>query len=185
MNRFSHASIVALAITFITIAFSMIMYIVAPLNDWSNYISYLFYGGILFWGLTQWRSKQGGYISYGQAMAHASFIMLIYTILISIWTYVFMTFIAPDLIDQILLKMELDMEKKGVSEEQMAMIMESSKTFMTPGMMILFAFLVNLFFLTIINLILCAFVYKNKPVQINNGFQPQMPPQDFKNTPEN
>src|ERR1700749_1598059 len=133
MNIQKHAITYALATGIVVIAFSLSIYLAGFRNSALNYISYVFYIGLLIVAIKNWRDKErGGILSYGKTMGYSTLFALYYCILIAIWTYVFMTYIAPGLMESEMMKQQAAMEAKGMSQEQVEMAMKWAKNCSSP-----------------------------------------------------
>jgi hypothetical protein len=85
-------------------------------------------------------------------------------LLSSAYSFVYMKFIDPSVMDQIFKKAEADMEKKGLSPEQIDQAMEMSKVFMSPGAMFVWGVVGSILLGFVFSLIIAAFVKKDKPI---------------------
>ena len=75
----------------------------------------------------------GGFLSIGQGIGLGTLAGLVAGIVTGIWTYIFMAFIAPDMTDTIVRVSMEEMQKKGLTEEQIEMQMEMAAFFFTPA----------------------------------------------------
>jgi hypothetical protein len=164
MNIHKHALMYSMAAVFTVIAFSLGIYLAGITNTALNYVSYAFYIGILVFAIKAWRDKEkNGFLTYGQAMGYSSLIALYYSIVMAIWTYVFMMYIAPGLMESEMIKQEAIMEAKGMPPEQVEMAMKYARMFATPPVLACFAFFGGMIFLTVINLVVAAIMKKDPP----------------------
>ncbi|TND07976.1 MAG: hypothetical protein FD123_2784 [Bacteroidetes bacterium] len=128
-----------------------------------NYLSYAFLIGALVFGQLHWRkSAQGGYMTYGHAFVYGLLFSVWYSLIIALWTYIFMTFIATDFADQIMEMSRQQMEADNLPEDQIDMALSITSKFMTPGIMVFFAILGGLLLGTIFSLITSAFTKKDR-----------------------
>lgn len=165
MNIHKHALTYSMAAVFAVIAFSLGIYLAGITNTALNYISYVIYIGILVFAVKTWRDKEkNGSLTYGQAMGYETLIALYYSIAMAIWTYVFMMYIAPGLLESEMIKQEALMEAKGMPPEQVEMAMKYARMFSKPPILATVAFFGGMFFLTIINLVVAAIMKKDPPM---------------------
>lgn len=75
--------------------------------------------GALFLGVKHLKEKlQDGYISFGKAFKLGLLISLIMALFISIWMYVFLEFIDPNFLQNMIDVMEFQFEEQGLSDEE-------------------------------------------------------------------
>ncbi|CAN5355744.1 hypothetical protein BH09BAC5_BH09BAC5_12720 [soil metagenome] len=174
MNISKHALTYSMAAVFTVIAFSLGIYLAGVMNSAWNYLSYLFFIGILVYAVKTWRDKElTGIMTYGQAMKYATLFALFYSIAMAIWTYIFMSYIAPGLMESEMMKQETLMEAKGLPAEQVEMAMKYARMFSKPPVLAVMSLVGGMFFLTIINLIVAAIMKKDAPVNNDNQILPK------------
>jgi len=105
----------------------------------------------------------GGYISFGRAFTVGILTTLVLAIINAIWTYIFMSFIAPDMVDMIMDAQMQAMSEQGMDEDAIEQAIEMSKGFMSPGMISVMSIFGSLFMGAIISLITSAIMKKNSP----------------------
>ncbi|HEU4718785.1 MAG TPA: DUF4199 domain-containing protein [Bacteroidia bacterium] len=170
-----HSLIYGVVISFAVIALALGIYLSGVTNSATNYLSYLIYMGIIIYAAKNYRETQmGGYMSYGQSLGYLTMVALFFSLVMTIWTPVFMKVIAPDFMAQQMELARQRMEAKGLTQDQIEMGMKFSRKFMSVPFMMIFALFGNMLWLTIINLIVSAFMKKDKPVDFNSD--PNLPP---------
>lgn len=152
----SRAITAGLYIAVASIALGLVVY-VAGLNEtlmtnkplsWLNNLLSL---GIMFYfihtALRLYRDQDnGGYLTTGNGMALGSLAGLVGGVIAAVWTVIFMTFIAPDLLDMTKRVTMEQMQESGQSEEQVEQFMEMSAMFFSPAFIGVMVVLVSLFF---------------------------------------
>ncbi len=146
----------------VLIIYSVLLYILdLSTNKSLGYITYLFLIVGLWWFTKSYRDNNlGGNISYGQALGYATIIIVVAALISSIYSYVFLKYIDPSLIDKMAALGEEEMLKQGMSDEQIEMTQSMSKKFMKPGLMNIMGFLGTVLIGFIIALITSAIVKK-------------------------
>lgn len=152
----------------VLIIYSLIMFFLnLSLEKWVNWLSYIFIIAVLVVGTINYRDKElGGVMSYGQALGFGVLVILFATLINAIYSFIFMKYIDPEIIERMLTMQEEEMIKRGIPDAQIEQGMGMVKKFMTPLMINLFAIPVSVFFGFIISLITSIFLQK-KPAQIN------------------
>lgn len=184
MNKLStHSLVYGLGAALIVIVYSLLIYLGGLTeHSWLNNVSYLFYIAIAVVGIKNWRDKvKGGTLTYGQALGYLTTTALFYSLAMAVWTFVFFSYIAPDLMEQQLMKQEAQMEAKGMAPEMIEMSMKYARMFTQPAVMVVFVLLIGMLILTVINLIIAAIMKKDPPpfggnfVDPNGFPNPNMP----------
>ncbi len=169
----------ALASVMAGVGVGLIVYML-ELNQLFNYLSYLFYILFLVLALRSWGDKRGMLgMSYGNALGHAMLIAVVYSLIIAVWTVVFVKVIAPGFMEA---QQELQYDKmreQGMAESQIEMAKDMGKSFSTAPVLFLLGLLGSMFVLTIINLVTAAFfIRKNispidpSHIPTNNPYSP-------------
>lgn len=145
------------------IIFDLILYVLGMKTaDGSNPIQYL--GFILFivllvMGIKAYRDTNGT-MSYGQGLGTGVLTSLVTGVILAVYTYLFVTLIAPDFLDGALDAIRDQWEAQGMDDEQMEAAEGMVGMFMSPGMMAISSILSYGFIGLIISLIASA-VLKN------------------------
>lgn len=145
------------------IVYSLILYILGETgNQTLGYISFAFYILFMFLGIKNYRDKMnGGFITYGNSFLLGFFIVLIGGILASLFSFVLFKFIDPGLVDTMIETAREKMESRGdMSEEQIDMALEMSKTMMSPLWMMIWGLAGSAFIGAILSLIVSIFMKK-------------------------
>jgi hypothetical protein len=133
------------------------------LNRTLNYISWVFLLGGMVWGTLEYRKTTGGgFLTYGGAFKSVFMIGLFAAILSAIYTFVFVQFIHPGLINEI-----LDMSRQSLmekypdwSDEQIEQAMVWTTKFMNPVGMAIWSMVGQIFGSLIAGLLLAIFLKK-------------------------
>jgi hypothetical protein len=121
-----------------TILISLITYAMGSHLDphWSiSLVSGIFYVGLIVFGIKKFKEANGGFMSWGEGVKVGVGIAIIAGLIVVIYNYIFMNFIEPDLMSQM---MEIQNQKfldQGMTEEQIEAANEMGKSFQTPGIM--------------------------------------------------
>ncbi|MFN8711838.1 MAG: DUF4199 domain-containing protein [Bacteroidota bacterium] len=160
-GKLPHLLQYALAAVVSAIILGLAIYML-ELQDWFSYFTYAFYITFLVLALRSWGERRGVLgMSYGQAFGYATQMALIYSVIIAIWSVVFVKVIAPGYVEA---QQEIQYDKmrdQGMAESQIEMAAEWGQKFSTTPMILLFALFGNMFMLTLVNLVVCAFMKKN------------------------
>ena len=163
---FNNSLIYGLLTAAISIVFSVITYLLdLQMNNPVMYFSFVILLAGIIYGTMQYKNVSlGGYISFGKAFLSGFLIVLIASVISSIYSYIFLTFIdhayLERIIQQSMDKAEADMVKKGLSGDQIEPALAIARKFMSPIAMSAMAILSSAFFGAILSLITAAFVKK-------------------------
>ena len=131
------------------------------LNPIQPYILYAIMIAVLFFMLKSFRdNKRGGFVSYGQSFGAGMVIMVIYAVVMAIFTYILYNYIDPTLIDQQMALAESKLVEMGLPQSSIDMGMEMQKTLMTPIFLSLMTILSNIIYGVIFSLVVSIFIKK-------------------------
>jgi hypothetical protein len=135
-----------------------------------TYLSYLILAFGLFWAIFSYRNKQeGGFITYGEVFKYGFFVGLVISIIVGIYTFIYVKYINPGIIDDIMVKAEEDMltRNPNMSDEQIEKGLSYVEMFTSPVIMAVFGFFGNLVASTVISLIIAIFAKRKKKEEIS------------------
>lgn len=146
------------------IVYVMGSYLVKPW--WSTVLITLAGFGITYYAILQYRSLLNGFLTLGQAMKLGVAIALIAGIVAALSNYVFVTYIEPGLIDEMIELGRQQLEESGnsLSDEQIEMSLEMSKKFMQPWMMAAMGVISSVFMGVIYSLVAGLILQKKNPI---------------------
>lgn len=162
-TRFSHAAVFGIATAMAVIIFALVVYLIGIKSTAINYLSYPIAITVACIGVKKWREQSGGYLTFGQAYVHLLFQTILYSILITVWSVIFMFYIAPGLMEDQMLIQQAKMEEQGLSASQIETAMGYARKFSTPGMIAVFGLLGNMVMMGVIHLIVAAIMKKDPP----------------------
>lgn len=115
------------------------------------------------------KNYYNGFASYAKLFTGTLLMTCVSAIIVSCFTFIFYTLIAPEQIEQMLQLAKNNLYENNIPDDQIEIAFEYSKMFMTPIALSLFALLGNVLQATIINLITSAINQKK-----GNGFNEAM-----------
>ena len=146
---------------FALIVYSLLLFLLdVDQESWLTWISYVIMAAGLYWAMTSIRDKElGGFISYGKAFGAGFWTTLFATIIMGIFTYIYVIYIDAGLIDEILLKAEETLleSSPNMSDEQFDTTMMWTEKMTSPVMITVWATLANMFFGVVLSLIIAIF----------------------------
>lgn len=112
----------------------------------------------IYLGIRSYRDKYlNGFITYGQSLGAGVIIILYYSIITSVFTYILYKFIDPNLVEKMLAMTEEQLADRGLAEGMIEQSMQIQKKIMTPLVLSLGNLLNGLFMGTIFSLIISLF----------------------------
>lgn len=144
------------------VVFSLLMFLLdVDRESWINYISYVIMAAGLYMAIVNYRDKlSGGFIEYGKAFSAGFYTGLIASLITTIFTYIYVQYIDPGLIEEILVKAEESMLESNpeMSDEQLSQALSMTKSLVaSPMMMAIWSFLFNVIAATLLSLIIAIF----------------------------
>lgn len=113
--------------------------------------------------MRSFKEQNAGFMGYGQGIGVGLTVSGVVGLLSAAFMYVYTTLVDPDVLTRIMDKARIDMEAKGLPDEQIDQAMAFSGKFMTGPYMAFSALLVTLFIGLAISLLVAAFVKNPKP----------------------
>jgi hypothetical protein len=135
--------------------------------DESSWVSIIFHWvtmiGAIYFILNHFKTKiNSGYLTIGQGVTVSALTGLFTGLIAGIFTYIFVTTIAPETIDMAREKMLSAMEEQpNMSETQMKKTIEMAEMLMSPGIISAIIALKGLALYTIIGLIISAIIKRD------------------------
>ena len=151
------------------IAYSLVMFLLDVEQDSPiMYISYIILALGLFWSIITFRDKhRGGFIDYKGAFSSGFYTGLFVAIITGIFTFFYVQYIDPDMIQEILLKAEEGMLESNpdMSDEQVEQALSITQSMTSPIMLGVWGFIGNLVVSAILSLIIAIFAKReNKEI---------------------
>ncbi|NOX86960.1 MAG: DUF4199 domain-containing protein [Chlorobi bacterium] len=157
MPSLSSGIIVGIAL----IIFSLIMYFLdVDRESKIMWLSYLILFAGIYWAIVSYRKKlPGEYMTYGQAFVSGFLTGLFTSVLVAVFTYIYIEYIDTTLIDKILAQAEEQIlnSQPDISDEDLDRALSISRIFTSPGMLSVFSFFANVVLSTIFSLIIAIF----------------------------
>lgn len=129
----------------------------------ASYASYLFIAVIIFLGHKYYKENGNGYMSIGQGVGIGFWTGLISSVISSIFTYAYIKFVDSGFMDAIKDKQIEEMEKKGMSADQIDQAMKIAGAFTTPEAILIFGIVGGIIISIIIGLIISIFTKNANP----------------------
>lgn len=131
-------------------------------ESWSKWVSTLVMVIAIILGIKSIADdNKGKLIPFGTLFKAGMIITIIIAVISIIYFLIYTNFIETDFIDKILDVSRKQMAEKGLSEEQIETALNMSKSFMSPGMMIVFSLLGSLIFGALTSVVGAA-IFKNE-----------------------
>jgi len=146
---------------FVLIIYSLLMFLLdVDRESYIQYFSYVILAVGLYWSIVSFRDKQlDGFIEYGKAFSAGFYTGMFASVLAGIFLYVYVQYIDPGMIDEILINAEESMLENNpdMSNEQIDQALAMTETFTSPVMMGIMGFVANVIVSAILSLIIAIF----------------------------
>ncbi|MFD2521347.1 DUF4199 domain-containing protein [Emticicia soli] len=151
----------------VIIIYSVISYMTGLFkNTASSYLSFLFLlGGIIF-AVKEYKTLSNNFLSFGEGLGVGTLMSAVTGLISSLFSIVYMLMIDTTIMQQLGAMQEEQLEKRGMTPEEIDQTMEMMSKFSSPGMLFVFAVLGYIFFGFIWSLIVAA-VQKNEKPEMN------------------
>jgi tetrahydromethanopterin S-methyltransferase subunit G len=114
---------------------------------------------IIFLAQQEFKKEGDGFMSYGQALGVGTWLVLISAVLSSVFTYIYITAINTNYMDNVKEQQIMELEERGMSDAQI----EQALNFTTPEIILVFGLVGGFIFGFIIALIISAITKKSRP----------------------
>lgn len=104
-----------------------------------------------------------GFMSYGQGLGIGTLLSLVSSVLSSVFTFIYTSYVNPAFIEAIREKAEMDMEEQGMSDAQIEQAMQFTESFTSPMALMIFGIIGGVFFGFLISLIVAAITKVSRP----------------------
>lgn len=145
----------------VLIVFSLLMYFLdVDRESKIMWLSYLILAAGLWWAIISYRNKlPGGYLTYGKAFSAGFFTGLFASIILAIFTFIYVQYIDTTLIDKILANAEDKIlnTQPNISDEDLDRALSMTRKFTNPTMISVFSFVGNTILSTLFSLIIAIF----------------------------
>ena len=152
----------------LTIALSVIAYVTDNYLErptWLTISGAAIMLGIIVYGLKAFKLENEGYLSISESLKTGLAISLIAAIIVTLYNYIFTTFIEPDFVNQSIeiAREQMMTQNPDMTQEQMDMAMGITEKMMTPTIMAAMGIIFTLFLGFIVSLISGLFMKENRP----------------------
>ncbi len=136
----------------------------SPGNIASSILSWVIITAVFVLAVKTHRDEDlGGFITFGRAFGLAFLTGLVLALVSLVWTYVFMEFIDPSILEAVADKTRSDMLARGMSESQVEDVWGITSKFISAPAIAAFAFIFTLIGNVIFGLIVAAVMQKKEP----------------------
>lgn len=143
------------------IVFRLVLFLLdVDMESYVNFSIYVVLAIGLFWGIVNYRDvHRQGLISYGGAFGSGFAIGLYASVLLGIFTYFFVQYIDPSLVEQVMIKAEEGMldQNPNMTDEQIEQALSMVEIFSSPVMLAVMGFIYNVVISVIFSLIIAIF----------------------------
>ena len=120
---------------------------------------------VIVYGLKAFKNENSGFLSIGEAIKVGLAISLIAGIIGALYNFIFMSYIEPDFVNQLLdtTRTQMVEQNPDMTQEQMDMALGISEKMMQPWIMFALGIISSLFFGFIVSLISGLIMKNNRP----------------------
>ena len=132
-------------------------------GSWLNYFGYAVLIAVVMAGSYEYRDTlNGGFARFGELFKHAILICLVYAVISTVWSIIFMEFIGTDLVAEVIEQTRMQLEEKGADEATIETSLNWTKKFMQPHFFALTSMFALMFVGALISLLTSSVLRKEK-----------------------
>lgn len=126
--------LIALITSLVFIVFNLVLYVTDQLtNKYMGYISSVLLFGVIIWACIHYAKQMNGDVTFGNVFSHGFKITAGIAAIMSVYTFISIKFIHPELIDKTLELARAEMEKKPeLNSEAIDMGLNFTRKFFLP-----------------------------------------------------
>ena len=128
-----------------------------------NWISYLITAAIIFFAQKYYKENADGFMSYAQGIGISAWIGIVSGVITSIFVYIYIRFVDGTFLEMVKDKQLEEMQKRGMSDQQIDQAMKFASMFTSPEAIFGFALIGGIVATIIIGLIVTIFTQKKNP----------------------
>lgn len=166
---FSSSLVAGVLVSVALIIFKLILFLLdVDEESYFQFGYYIVFALGLAWAIYSVRNnKLDGFATYGKAFMIGLYASISIAVIMAVYTYVYMKFIDPSFVDNLLANAEDKMieANPNMSEEELNKALDMTKMFMQPGLMSVFSIFGSIITGAILSLIVAIFA-KREPVSI-------------------
>ena len=130
-------------------------------SGWAGALGYIILIAFMVIAMKEYKSQNNGFMSYGQGLGIGTLVALAFGVLGGMFMFVYNSFIDTEYTSKLMDKQSIELEEKGMSDEQIDQAIAMGESFSSPVMMIVWSIVGSVFIGFLLSLIVSA-VMKNK-----------------------
>ncbi len=132
-------------------------------NQALGFVGILFTAIIMFLAHKEFIRDGDGFMNYGQGLGLGTLMSLVSSIISSIFTFIYVSYINEAFMDTIKEQQVIALEEQGMSDAQIEQALKMSESFTGPTALLIFGIIGGVFFGFIVSLIISAITKKARP----------------------
>ncbi|MBF8963154.1 DUF4199 domain-containing protein [Pontibacter sp. FD36] len=146
----------------VSVVFTAVLLITGVnVSGWIGSLGYLILIAFMVIAMKEYKKQNYGYMSYGQGLGIGTLVSLAFGVLGGVFMFIYTSFVDPEYTSNMMDKQRIELEERGMSDEQIEQAIAMGESFSSPMMMIVWSIVGYLFIGFLISLIVAA-VMKNK-----------------------
>ncbi|WP_299991587.1 DUF4199 domain-containing protein [uncultured Pontibacter sp.] len=146
----------------VSVVFTAVLLITGVnVSGWVGSLGYLILIAFMVIAMKEYKKQNYGYMSYGQGLGIGTLVSLAFGVLGGVFMFIYTSFVDPEYTSNMMDKQRIELEERGMSDEQIEQAIAMGESFSSPMMMIVWSIVGYLFIGFLISLIVAA-VMKNK-----------------------
>lgn len=131
------------------------------ISGWAGALGYIILIAFMVIAMKEYKSQNNGFMSYGQGLGIGTLVALAFGVLGGLFMFIYTSFIDTEYTSNLMDKQRIELEEKGMSDEQIEQAIAMGESFSSPVMMIVWSIVGSVFIGFLLSLIVSA-VMKNK-----------------------
>jgi hypothetical protein len=132
-------------------------------SGWIGSLGYIILIAFMVIAMKEYKSQNNGYMSYGQGLGIGTLVALAFGVLGGVFMFIYTSFIDTNYTSNLMDEQRIELEERGMSDEQIEQAITMGESFSSPAMMVVWSIVGYLIIGFIISLIVSAVMKNNRP----------------------
>jgi hypothetical protein len=132
-------------------------------SGWVGSLGYIILIAFMVIAMKEYKKMNQGFMSYGQGLGLGTLVALIFGVLGGLFMFVYTSFVDTEYTSNLMDKQRVELEERGMSDEQIDHAIAMGESFSSPAMMIVWSIVGYLLIGFILSLIVAAVMKNSRP----------------------
>lgn len=132
-------------------------------SGWVGALGYVILIAFMVIAMREYKNRNHGYMSYGQGLGMGTLVAVVFGVIGGIFMFIYTSFIDTEYTSKLMDQQRIELEERGMSDDQIEQAIAMGESFSSPVMMIVWSIVGYLVIGFLISLIVSAVMKNSKP----------------------